>query len=82
MRIIILLIYLFYGYSLNAENNSTCIEKLEQLKKLKSQEASVFEKTASYIFSSSISSFVNSEDEQIVKQKIRVLEMELKSCKE
>ncbi len=68
--------------NLIAENNSTCIEKINQLNALKSQQNSALEKTATFIFTNNLTAFQKSEDDKLLEQKIRLLEIELKSCKE
>ncbi len=66
-----------------AEINSTCIEKIDQLNELKSQQNSALEKTAAFLFTGKILlPFKKSEDDKTLEQKIRLLEIELKSCKD
>ncbi|MFA6191118.1 MAG: hypothetical protein WC665_02070 [Sulfurimonas sp.] len=65
-----------------AENNSTCIEKINQLNALKSQQNSALENTAAFLLTSNLTAFQKSEDDKLLEQKIRLLEIELKSCKD
>lgn len=78
MKYYIIVVFIFF--SLSAENNTTCIEKLNQLNRLKSQKASIVENTVAYMFSGNMLIFSKSKDEKKLAQKIRVLKMELKSC--
>ncbi|MFA6137130.1 MAG: hypothetical protein WC667_03475 [Sulfurimonas sp.] len=65
-----------------AQNNFTCIEKIDQLNELKSQQNSVLEKTAAFLFTNNLTAFQKNEDDKVLEQKIRLLEIELKSCKD
>ncbi|MDO8453750.1 MAG: hypothetical protein Q7S59_04200 [Sulfurimonas sp.] len=65
-----------------AEINSTCIEKINQLNELKSQQNSALEKTAAFLFTNNLTAFQKNKDDKILEQKIRLLEIELKSCKD
>ena len=54
--------------------------KLEELERLKAESVSGFEKAALFFTLSTIA-FSKNEEEKVRKEKIRVLEMELKSCR-
>jgi len=71
----------FLLLNLSAIDNTTCIEKLNQLNKLKSQKASGVENTAAFILSGGMVNFFKNKNKEELAQKIRVLEMELKSCR-
>ena len=79
MKLIILIGFLFFN--LSAKEKTTCIEKLNQLQNLKSQKASVVENVAAYMLSWNAINFSKREDEKNLEYKIRILEIELKSCK-
>lgn len=76
----IIIISLFFFFNLNADYNTTCIEKSSQLNKLKLQKDSLVENVAAYMFSWNAINYSKDEDKKILAQKIRILKMELKLC--
>ena len=58
------MIVIFLFLNLNAEHNTTCIEKLNQLNKLKSQKASVAENAVAHVFSGNMLNFSKSKDKK------------------
>ncbi len=71
---------LVFTIELYAVEESSCMEKLEELDRLKTESASGIERTAAFLFTANWTAFSKSEDEKLRKEKIRVLEMELESC--
>ena len=62
------------------ENTLTCKEKTQVLKALKSENVSGLEKATLGLFNQALFVGHAREEERLRKQKIRVLEMELKDC--
>ena len=61
------------------ENDSTCKEKKEMLQTLKSENVSTTQKGVLYALTQSV--FVaNTDEDKQRKEKIRILEMEIKMC--
>lgn len=61
------------------EEHRSCIEKINQLKALKSQRTSSLERTAAFVATGNWWSFGRSDEEKRFDEKIRVLELEVKS---
>lgn len=77
----IFVIISFIVLHLSAEDNYSCLEKMDQLKKLKSQKETVVEKSGLYFLSGNLTVFFQSKEEKELDEKIRILEIELESCK-
>lgn len=70
---------LLFTIELSAVEETSCIQKLEELEKLRAESLSGLTIAAFYLVAST-SAFSKSDEEKLRKEKIRVLEMELKSC--
>lgn len=64
-----------------AEDKPTCIEKLEHLKKLEEERKSSLERAVTFTITQDFASFSKNYDDKLRDEKIRVLKIELKSCK-
>jgi len=79
MKIIVIICFLVMGL-VAGEKQLTCNEKRTVLKALKNENISGLEKATLGLFDQSLFIGHTREEERLRKQKIRVLEMELKEC--
>jgi len=75
--LVLVLPWLLFG----ADTHESCMEKLERLEALKSQKASVAEKVASCFLNGYLVCVGKSRDEKLLEENIRILELELKTCR-
>ena len=77
-----MLIMMFVAGCIYATENQTCIEKLDELKMLKEQNLTGAEKVVYGILNQEILVGYSKDRDKEIDEKIRVLELELRECKQ
>jgi hypothetical protein len=67
--------------TVQANEHNTCMQKLEELKTLESEKSHWIEKSAVFLFSGNFFSLSENEEDRLIRERIKVLKMELKNCK-
>ncbi len=77
-----MLVFIFFSLAqLSAMDHNDCIAKLEELGTLKADKATWIERSAAFVFTGNWASLSKSEQDRLIEERIRVLTLELKSCK-